>query len=241
MRHAGTFEMVAGIILQKGNQPEDEMGLYKTEAANLELTWKRSTQVSMAGILGGLILLFLYFPDIRPVVTFKVPVSEPDRIEMIPLTVQAVHPPEPIRPAVPVAVPNETMIPNEMIYHSSEVSEVPITPPSLWKPEETEPGPIDFWEEAPVLIGGTSALMKEIRYPDQARQLGIGGTVLARIVVNKSGGVESVEIIKSLGYGLDEEVIRALKLMKFQPALQQGKPVKVRMAIPVRFSVKSGF
>lgn len=241
MSHPGTFEKVAGTILQKGNQPEDEMGLFKTETANLELTWKRSIQVSTAGVLGGLVLLFLYFPDLRPAMTFSIPTSEPDQIEIIPLTIQKVEPPEPIRPAVPVAVPNETIIPNEMIYLSSEVSEVPITPPSLWKPEETEPGPIDFWEEAPVLIGGTAALMKEIRYPDQARQLGIGGTVLARIVVTRDGLVESVDIIKSLGYGLDEEVIRALKLMKFQPAIQQGKPVKVRMAIPVRFSVKSGF
>lgn len=67
--------------------------------------------------------------------------------------------------------------------------------------------------------GGREALRafikKELRYPDQAREAGIEGTVQLRLTIDHSGLVQKVGIIKHLGHGCDEEAIRVVKMLRF--------------------------
>ena len=93
----------------------------------------------------------------------------------------------------------------------------------------------------PVLKGGemsTLAVYRNFRYPAAARENGGGGKVEILVVVNESGVLESMELIKGIGSGCDEESLEAVQNMQeigFEPAILNGMPVKVRYIIPVIF------
>lgn len=90
-------------------------------------------------------------------------------------------------------------------------------------------------EKMPELIGGMDGLQKKIRYPLQAKTLGVQGVVYVQAIINEEGKVESHKLAKKLGAGCDEEAIRVLKKSKFKPGYDKGKPVKVRFTLPVFF------
>ena len=90
-------------------------------------------------------------------------------------------------------------------------------------------------EKMPELIGGMDGLQKKIRYPLQAKTLGVQGVVYVQAIINEEGIVESHKLAKKLGAGCDEEAIRVLKKSKFKPGYDKGKPVKVRFTLPVFF------
>ena len=90
-------------------------------------------------------------------------------------------------------------------------------------------------EKMPEIKGGLKALQKKIRYPLQAKALGVQGVVYVQFIVNEEGKVEKPIIIKKLGAGCDEEALRVLKKVKFTPGYDKGKAVKVRFTLPVRF------
>jgi protein TonB len=79
-----------------------------------------------------------------------------------------------------------------------------------------------------------------ITYPPLAREIGREGTVHVSFVVNQLGEVEGVKILKGIGYGCDEEVLRVINKMPNwkKPGKNNGKPVKVRYNIPVSFRLK---
>ena len=90
-------------------------------------------------------------------------------------------------------------------------------------------------EKMPEIEGGLKALQKKIRYPLQAKSLGVQGVVYVQFIVNTKGEVENPTIIRKLGAGCDEEALRVLKKTKFTPGYDKGKAVKVRFTLPVRF------
>ena len=90
-------------------------------------------------------------------------------------------------------------------------------------------------EKMPEIKGGLKALQKKIRYPLQAKSLGVQGVVYVQFIVNEEGKVEKPIIIKKLGAGCHEEALRVLKKVKFTPGYDKGKTVKVRFTLPVRF------
>ena len=90
-------------------------------------------------------------------------------------------------------------------------------------------------EKMPEIEGGLKALQKKIRYPLQAKSLGVQGVVYVQFIVNTKGEIETPTIIRKLGAGCDEEALRVLKKTKFTPGYDKGKAVKVRFTLPVRF------
>lgn len=79
-------------------------------------------------------------------------------------------------------------------------------------------------------------LANNILYPDEAVEEGVNGTVQAKFTIEADGSISNIEIIKKLGYGCDEEVIRVLKRMpKWTPAKVKGKFVRSNYRMPVSF------
>lgn len=73
-------------------------------------------------------------------------------------------------------------------------------------------------------------------YPVSARLRGHEGVVLISAEILSEGRVGSVKIKSSSGYGsLDQSALEAVKAWKFDPARKMGKPVPVRVDIPIRF------
>ncbi len=71
----------------------------------------------------------------------------------------------------------------------------------------------------PIYEGGQKALKKMIndnlQYPEEALKNNITGHVIIKYDINHKGKIIKTKIIKSLGYGCDEEAVRLVKLLNF--------------------------
>jgi len=74
----------------------------------------------------------------------------------------------------------------------------------------------------PTYPGGKEAYIKfiidNIRYPETALANQVEGEVFLRYEVNNIGEIVDIEVTKGIGYGCDEEAIRVIGLMKYEPA-----------------------
>src|SRR5262249_4014168 len=70
-------------------------------------------------------------------------------------------------------------------------------------------------------------------YSEEARKARYEGTVLLVAVVRKNGRIDMVNLVRSLGFGLDQNAVEALKKWRFRPGMKDGKPVDVQMNIEV--------
>lgn len=100
-----------------------------------------------------------------------------------------------------------------------------------------------FPEKQPEPINGLKAfyeqLGKSIKYPIQAKRIGTEGKVYVEFIVNKNGEPSDLKILKGIGSGCDEEAMRVLALTKWEPGKQRGKPVRVKMVLPVYFMLSN--
>lgn len=74
-------------------------------------------------------------------------------------------------------------------------------------------------------------------YTVEARKNSVEGVVILSAVFRKDGSVTDVKIVNGLGYGLDEEAVKAAFLIKFIPGSKDGKPVHVRARLEFTFSL----
>ncbi len=79
-------------------------------------------------------------------------------------------------------------------------------------------------------------LQRNLKYPSAAQRKNVGGKVYVRFVVNTDGSTEDFEILKSVGFGCDEEAIRVVKSVpKWNPAKTSGRAVRSRLTQPITF------
>jgi protein TonB len=83
---------------------------------------------------------------------------------------------------------------------------------------------------APVLV-----YKKEPEYSEEARKAKYQGTVTLYVEVAPNGKAQNIKVLHSLGLGLDEKAIEAVKQWTFKPGLKDGKPVTVAASIEVNF------
>lgn len=95
-------------------------------------------------------------------------------------------------------------------------------------------------EQMPELIGGLASIQNNLRYPELARQAGVSGRVIVQFVVNERGEVTDPTVVKGIGSGLDEAALAAVRQAAFKPGMQGGKPVPVKMALPISFALDEG-
>ncbi|MDR8393131.1 TonB family protein [Aliifodinibius sp. S!AR15-10] len=92
-------------------------------------------------------------------------------------------------------------------------------------------------EQMPELKGGLQALQQCIQYPEQARKAGIEGRVIVQFIVDEQGRVDNPTVVRGIGGGADEESLRCVKQMEFEPGKQRGNPVRVQYSLPVTFKL----
>ncbi|MDR6969536.1 TonB family protein [Flavobacterium arsenatis] len=98
-------------------------------------------------------------------------------------------------------------------------------------------------DERAIFRGGNNAISKHISthliYPDEAKESGIQGNVIAKFVVEKDGSVSNIEIERSLSKECDAEVIRIIsKMPKWTPAKKDGIAVRSYYRLPVMFKTQ---
>jgi vitamin B12 transporter len=72
-------------------------------------------------------------------------------------------------------------------------------------------------------------------YPQQARTLGIEGTVVLRLTINNEGKVAKAIIVKSAGNDFDESALYAVKHFKFKPGMDGDEAITTDVAYTYRF------
>ncbi len=98
--------------------------------------------------------------------------------------------------------------------------------------------------EAPEFKGGYDALQKfiamNIKYPEEARNNNIEGTVNLLVTVKKDGTIGDILVLHSVNTVLEAEAKRVVQLTSgnWTPGKEQGEIAEVKMAIPVNFSLK---
>jgi periplasmic protein TonB len=83
-------------------------------------------------------------------------------------------------------------------------------------------------------------LLREVKpaYTDEARRRSIEGNVQLEIVVRRDGSVANLRVLRSLGAGLDQKAMDAVRQWRFTPARRQGVPVDVVVEVSVEFSLR---
>jgi TonB family protein len=75
----------------------------------------------------------------------------------------------------------------------------------------------------------------EPEYSEEARKAKYQGTVVVYAEVDPNGRAMNLRIMQSLGLGLDEKALEAIKKWRFRPGYKDGKPVTVAATIEVNF------
>ena len=94
----------------------------------------------------------------------------------------------------------------------------------------------------PVRVGGDIQEPERIhyvapKYPQEARDARMEGFVILQAVIDKTGNVSGVEVLRGLGLGLDEAAVDAVKQWRYTPTYYDGEPVEVILTVNVVFQL----
>lgn len=212
----------------------------RTPKASLRLQNKKVLELSFV------ITLFLLIGGFQAGRQFALSTVVPDKVDItievedIPLTQQLKLPPPPARPAVPIPTEDEA-VPEDLTIATTEInlSDIPPPPPP---PDEEDDLPIFFaYDEPPEIVGGLASLQRYLKYPRLAQAAGIEGIVFVKVLVGTDGKTEHAEILqaKPSDMGFEESAIEALHKVKWVPARQRDKKIRVWVSIPVHFKLVS--
>jgi len=137
--------------------------------------------------------------------------------------------------------------------HATSMNRPPVSAKSVGKAKFTHgrasvtaPRIYTTAEVAPVFPGGQKGLDNYInhtvKYPQQAIDDDVSGTVHVSFVVDEQGHVTKARVMDAahIGDGLDEEALRVVKNMPaWTPGMVKGKKVRTRMELPINFQVES--
>jgi len=222
----------------------------KSLRANLE---KGKTISFMMGAVVALAILFTGFEWGASDIKYDLSVKFDPFIDVVEHVI--VLPPDPIEPPKPEIIISPDVL--VMVDDKKEVDPLKIAPseilpnepqpvyvsPVAAKPEEPAEDIYVSVEIMPVFPGGENALLKwlseNVKYPVVAAENGVEGLVACSFVINTDGSICDVQVIRSKDPLLDKEAVRVLELMpKWNPGIQQGKYVRVKYTVPVRFRLK---
>jgi TonB family protein len=142
----------------------------------------------------------------------KVPIPDPTPDE-----------PEPIR--LPEEEQPDIEVPDSDIFF-----DIPDAPPAV------EP-------DGPIIVAGDVVAPEKVDapppvYTETARKARIQGVVIVQAIIDKSGNVTNVKVLKGLPMGLEQSAVDAVKRWRFRPATLNGKPVAVYYNLTVNFRIQ---
>lgn len=207
---------------------------------------KKSGLFFQMGLLIAMVLCVSAF-EYRSKETIKPidPVKNTFEPEWTPPVTEIETPKRPPKPKVmvPVEVTDEAIEeePDVIIDLTDlKTSTVEIEPEPM--PIETAPKIFDVVETKPEPEGGFegfySYISKNLKYPQRAKKIGVEGKVYVQFIVDTTGELVDFKIIKGIGAGCDEEVLRVMgNAPKWKPGKQRGRAVKVRTVMPIYFQL----
>lgn len=138
----------------------------------------------------------------------------------------------------------ETVKATELQVTKDETKEETIEETAEYQANKIDPDQVyNNVEEKPQFPGGDAAMMKwlsdHVRYPAMAQGNNIQGRVVLSVVIDQTGSVGDVRVIRSRDHDLDKEAVRVVKtLPRFTPGKINGTPVKCYYNIPITFRLQ---
>jgi len=220
------FELISGQKLTRR----------KAAAADLKRTYKKVLEASFAITLAVTICLF------QAARLFSLHVATLEKVDIsievadIPVTQQFRKPPPPLSPSIPVPTEDES-IPEDLTISLTDLDLSDIPPPPA--PPEDDDLIFVAYDKAPEIIGGFAELQRHLKYPQLAARADLEGKVFVKVLVGVDGRTEKTEIImvKPRNAGFEESAMEALRKVKWKPALQRDKKVRVWISFPVMFKL----
>jgi len=203
------------------------------------------SEISAVFVMFLFLLAFYFIPKVE---------YKPKKIEQHIQVMDAVEIPEtekleqaapPERPTVPVMSEDvdvsEDVTIEDFTFDDYEAMDAPPPPPEE-NTDENGGSRVKFipYDEAPVPLGGSAAILRNIVYPEIAREAQIEGKVVIQAFINEEGIVTDCVVFQGIpNTGLNEAAMSAIKKTRFKPAKQRDRNVGVWIAIPVNFKLKS--
>jgi len=170
------------------------------------------------------------------------PVAPP----MVPLISQPKLPDE---SAINVRLPDDTSMPNIGVHNSTVTlaSNGPGGPSGIGTGKNGTFGPGNgnsgwgpgdgnsIYTPGNGVIAPTLIVAPEAEFSDDARRNKYQGTCMLSVIVDAHGNPQNVHVIRTLGMGLDEKALEAVRRYRFKPGTKDGKPVPVLISVAVDF------
>ena len=102
--------------------------------------------------------------------------------------------------------------------------------PEYRRPDQTADSKETIYHVGPNVTVPRAMFSPDPDFSDQARREKYQGTVVLGVVVDPSGRISRIKILRPLGMGLDEMSVQKVATWKFEPALHDGKPVAVEVS-----------
>jgi len=98
-------------------------------------------------------------------------------------------------------------------------------------------------EVMPTPKGGMSAFVqwiaKNYTFPQSAVDNNVKGLIQIKFVVEEDGSLSSFEVLRDMGFGTGQEAVKLLqRAKKWNPGVQNGRPVRVAFTLPIRLSTE---
>ncbi len=207
----------------------------KNPEVDVKLGYPRRLIVSATAacvLVGG---TFIGYPERHPTVTMGRAPAHVLRVENMPQTSQYQRP-SPPRPKVPLAVEGDE-VPEDVTIETTELDfdSIPVDlrisgPVALGMPSD-EPLDISEIEFKPHPIRITTP-----EYPRKAHKSKTEGSVVLRVLVDKKGLVETVEVLSGPEI-FRPAAVEAARQFRFRPGRHEGERRKVWMVMPIEFKL----
>jgi TonB family protein len=92
-------------------------------------------------------------------------------------------------------------------------------------------------EVAPRIVPAEILSKPTPAYTDDARHARIEGEVLLEVVLEASGHIRVLRVVRGLGHGLDESAVRAAEQISFKPAMRDGQPADSTAVLHIIFQL----
>lgn len=207
----------------------------KTPSADLRADSRKTFETGLILSLLLVIAAFKFSPEARVVKPIEAIETPPPIVLTTPPTTQPDMPPPPARPPVIIEAPPDEVLGDIVLDTDlNPNSNVPPPPPLIDGDERW----FEAVEAPPKPADGYGALQALVVYPEMAKRIGVEGTVVIIAYIEKDGTVSRTEVLKGIGFGCDEAAATAVAKTRFIPGLQREKPVRVKIAVPLRFMLR---
>jgi TonB family protein len=194
-------------------------------------THSRVVQLSAFTAILIHICAFCVWPEYVPKI-YRLP-EEVLRVVELPPEIDVLPPPEEIpRPPLPIPVGTDDNLKDDDTIPPSDLDPWNLPPPPPMTSFDRGPY-LPVPDRLPVLMH-----LEVPRYPEMARKADLEGAVRLLLTVDETGRVIDARVIKTTSEVFNQAAIDAAFRCRFEPALQADRPVRSRIVLPFRFSLR---